>query len=195
MDREIEVMRVLRTPPLGKLVAEFQGKRYAHLNEISENNVQRLLLAAIGELIDFAGGYETLVDAGVAPPMDLKMKKESAPLAEKQAAFVASLEEERENLQNKPVKRRRRKILPGLKAAKVDERPQMVPLIEQIDAILQKHVTTDPLLSSHSVHLRQNPAGGLQIEVNGEFYNRPSDIADKRIQIAIKSALKEWEST
>ena len=68
MRRELEVMRILRVPPLGKLVAEVNGERYQNLSEITDEKARRVLLAAIGELIDFAGSYQALVDAGVASP-------------------------------------------------------------------------------------------------------------------------------
>ena len=69
MQREIEIMRVLRTPPMGKLVVNYSDKRYESISDVPEANVRQLLHAAIGELITFAGGYQQLVDAGVAPPL------------------------------------------------------------------------------------------------------------------------------
>ena len=35
MDNEIEVMRVIRVPPMGKLVVEVNGKRYEQLGDVS----------------------------------------------------------------------------------------------------------------------------------------------------------------
>ena len=52
MRRELEVMRVLRVPPLGKLVVEVDNVRYENLAEITDEKAKRVLLAAIGELID-----------------------------------------------------------------------------------------------------------------------------------------------
>ena len=69
MQNEVEIMRVLRVPPMGKLVVSFNGQRYESIAELSEENVRQLMQAAIGELITFAGGYQTLVDAGVAPSL------------------------------------------------------------------------------------------------------------------------------
>ena len=44
MRRELEVMRVWRIPPLGKLDIEVDGQRYQNLSEITDDKVRRILL-------------------------------------------------------------------------------------------------------------------------------------------------------
>ena len=65
MKNEIEMMRVLRVPPMGKLVVDANEERYATLADVTNPKVRQRLLAAIGELVDFCGGYKVLEDAGV----------------------------------------------------------------------------------------------------------------------------------
>ena len=72
---------------------------------------------------------------------------------------------------------------------------KMLSLVEQVDAILQRHLLTEPELAERNIHLVQDPSGGLIIEVDGQRYQRPREIENPRIQLMIKQALKEWEAT
>ncbi|HEX6385715.1 MAG TPA: hypothetical protein VF177_13675 [Anaerolineae bacterium] len=203
MRKEIEIMQVLRVPPLGKLVVEVNGQRYESLAEVREENVRHLLLAAIGELMIFAGGYQNLVDAGVAPPLSAPetAAEEKTSLTQQQANFLASLEAERDAVKSGPSPKPRFPILSDVQP-KVE--PARTPsaggakspgLVQQIDAILQRYVAADPELARRSIHLVQDPNGGLQIEVDGKYYRRPREIEDRKIQLVIKRALKDWESS
>jgi hypothetical protein len=69
MDKPIEVMRIVRRPPLGKLVVEQNGRQFERLAEVNHPQAAQMMLAAIGELVAFAGGYEALVAAGFAPEL------------------------------------------------------------------------------------------------------------------------------
>lgn len=202
MDNEIEVMRVLRVPPMGKLVVEVGGQRYERLADVTNPAVRQRLTAAVGELIVFADGYKTLVDAGVAPPLMAEppaRPTEAAPaspeLEAQRAAFLASMERQRDamaaeaNMTPNPAN--------VISAAVRNEPATAVPssgIVGQIDAILQKHVRAEPKLEGRSIHLEQAPAGGLRIKVDNEVYQRPAEIREKEVQLVIKMALKEWEA-
>ncbi len=197
MQNEIEIMRVLRIPPMGKLVVAYKDKRYTAIEELSEQNVRQLLHAAIGELIIFAGGYQTLVDAGVAPALAAEKPKTVSTQTTEAAQFLEKMEKEKDRIkEDKP------KPMPSL-LANLRPRParneasatKMLSLVEQVDAILQRHLLTDPELSDRTVHLVQDPSGGLIIEVDGKRFQRPREIDDPQIQIMIKRALKEWEAS
>jgi len=203
MDNEIEVMRVIRVPPMGKLVVEVSGHRLERLNEESTAPTRQRLMAAIGELIVFADGYKTLVDAGVAPPLIVEPPAKSSnqdqvspELEARRAAFISSMERERDamviqaNLAPDPTH--------VISAAVRDEPAQLEKpsgIVSQIDSILQKHVRADPKLEGHSIHLEQAPTGGLIIKVDNQVYQRPAEIKEKEIQLVIKMALKEWEAS
>ncbi len=195
MQNPVVVMRVLRMPPMGKLVVEVNKNRFEKWNEIEDENVQRLLLAAIGELIVFADGYDNLVAAGVAPPLATVTSEEPArPLEERQAEFLTSLEAEKASVSATPkptsfIKRAARQ--PGTQhVGSVSESPSVVA---QIDAILQRHLVTNPELAEHDIHLRQDASGGLRIVVDDISYQSPKEIEDPSIQKVIKRALQEWE--
>lgn len=192
-----EVMRILRVPPLQKLVVSIGDNRYQMLSEITEDRQKRIVLAAIGELISFVGGYETLVEEGLAPAMNtpppspaLQTKADS--LREQQEQFLARLEAERDALRGQPNPQPKFPILSGVRPA---TNPEPQTMAEQIDVILQRYIATDEALAGRGIHLIQSPSGSLHIEADGQTYKHPREIEDAKIQLAIKQALKEWESS
>jgi hypothetical protein len=213
MQRELEVMRVFRLPPRGKLVIEVGERRYDSLAEVKDPALRQRLTAAIGELVTFAGGYDILVDAGVAPLLTPSATGPGAPaassaasLTEQQAAFLESLERQRDELKQVAEAPKRRPALASLIMGNNPPRPvtetplepitepPKLTIVEQIDRILQKHLATDSRLAHRSIHLEQAPGGGLRIVVDGKYYQRPAEIEEKEIQLFIKMALKEWEA-
>lgn len=205
MQNEIEIMRILRVPPMGKLLVNFNGNRYKNIEEVTEANVRQLMQAAIGELITFAGGYQNLVEAGVAPPLIPPQPKavhqaEAIPSeseGEEAKRFLNRMEEERDALKSSGPKPSP-SLLTNLRrrpASTEASANKMLSLVEQVDAILQRHLLTDPELADRKIHLVQDANGGLTIEVDGRRYERPREIDDPRIQVMIKRALKEWEAT
>lgn len=207
MRNEIEVMRVIRVPPMGKLVVEVSGSRLEKLAEVQNDQVRQRLLAAIGELVSFAGGYSELLEAGVAPPLQAPPSSppgmEDAPeefLTEQQARFLDSLERKlkatsRQTPRTEPLGAD--SVLEGETAVDVEAVPEQEPvlnLVAEIDAILQKHVSADPQVANRSIHLEQPPGGVLQVVVDGERYDRPSDIDDPHIRRVLKKALQDWEN-
>lgn len=194
MNKEVEVMHVLRVPPIGKLVVEFNKQRYENISDVSEENVSRLLLTAVGELITFVGGYEKLVAEGLAPPITAPgAVNPEESLSEKQARFIANLEMSREATK-KEKKAPPSLAMPGIPRVSSTPSASLSP-VQQIDEILQRYIAADPELAHRSIHLVQHPAGGLQIDIDSQSYQRPSEIEDQRVQILIKKAIKEWEAT
>ena len=206
MRKEIKVMQVFRTPPMGKLVVSVDDQRYENISEITEQSKKRLLLAAIGELIVFAGGYQELVNAGVAPHLQTGKSQQNidhspSELLEKQQQFLAKLEAERDAIKATPPPKPSFPILSGVRPLIPNEevpesiKNKSLTIVEQIDLILQKHVAADESLSEHKIHLTKGVKGGLQIQVDDILYEKPRDIPNKRIQLVIKQALKEWEAS
>lgn len=204
MANEKEIMRVLRTPPLSKLVVDVGGKSYQSLADISDERVKQRVMAAIGELVAFAGGYKVLVDAGLAPPI-VPAAPAPAPseesLTPQQAEFIASLEAQRDAIKNAPPPKSRAAMLGLLKPPQLPESPQFaaapshkLSMAEEIDAILQQRLAADPALKDYFIHLEHNPAGGLRIRVNNTYYQEPKEIEDPRIQNLIRQAVAEWRS-
>jgi len=222
MRDEIEVMRVIRVPPMGKLVIEAGGQRLEKLHEIQSDRVKQRVLAAIGELITFAGGYRALENAGLAPPLEpprgrAAREAEQEPLTPAQEAFLASLEGQlRATAEGEPAPAAAQlepempppvaepaepvaeTAAPAAEtsepAGETPDTPASVNLVAEIDEILQKHVAAAPGLAQRSIHVRQVPAGELEILVDGKSHRHPKEIEEKAVRLVIKKALKEWES-
>ncbi|MBP7997975.1 MAG: hypothetical protein KA314_20505 [Chloroflexi bacterium] len=193
MRKEMEVMRIFRVPPLGKIVVEVGSNRYLNLDEIPEPEAKRRVVAAIGDLLVFAGGYQRLVDADVAPPLPLNLAGANRgplpPLPTTRDLAVtppriAAANEKSTAPVSRPVA-----TGPLNEAASAT----MMNIAAQIDEILQRHIATIPALSSRVIHLKQSASGGLVIEVDGQSFKRPNEIDDKEVRDVIKRALKEWE--
>ncbi len=204
MQNEIEIMQILRVPPMGKLVVSFNNQRYESINQVPDAKVRQLMQAAIGELITFAGSYQKLVDAGVAPPLNTPQAAPTPPPppppaeeSEEATSFVSRMEQARDEIKSAKAKPTI-SLLANLRprpARNEASANKMLSLIEQVDAILQRHLQSEPDLAERKIHLIQDTGGGLLIEVDGKQYQRPRDIDDARIQEMIKRALKEWEAT
>ncbi len=191
MENEVEVMRVIRVPPRGKLVVQVGGERFEQLTEVNNEAVGRRLMAAIGELVVFANGYQTLVSAGVAPPISTGSESPDGfaeSLEERQAAFLASLEKQRQHdllaTATKPVVE--------AEDGEVDSEP--LSIVEQINPLLQKYVAADPDLKGRNINLENESTGGLLIKVDGRLYERPEQIEDVNVRKALADALREWDS-
>lgn len=86
-------------------------------------------------------------------------------------------------------------LAPASPAPEQAPSPRELSIVEQIDAILQKYIAADPRLARRSIHLEHAPNGGLRITVDNNYYQRPAEIEEKEVQLVIKMALKEWESS
>lgn len=198
MRDEIEVMRVLRIPPMGKLLVAVGGARHSALAEIQDPALRRRLLAAIGELVVFAGGYDRLLEAGVAPPLGppaMSAQKPEDPLSAEQEAFLASLQQElTSTVRRAPAGAPNapdRSELAALDKHQTDG--TATNLVADIDRILQRHLASEPSLAGRSIHLEQPPDDALRIRVDDRIYAHPRDIEDETVRRVLRAALTEWE--
>ncbi len=182
MQEEFEIMRVLRLPPRGTLAVELGNGRYAKIDEIPETQTRQMLLVAIGELVSFADGYENLVDAGIAPPLQPQV-----PIS--QEVPEPKLDSEVQKTQF-IAKAEREPAVPEKKryATAVD-------IVAQIDAILQHNIASDAALYGRRIRLEQDPTGGLRIRVDHETYHRPQDVEDRQVRQIIQRSLQEWDQS
>ena len=205
MQNEVEVMRVVRVPPMGSLVVHAGGKQLKHLSSADNEKVKHRLMAAIGELVTFAGGYDALVEAGVAPPLapaatDVAANSDAeGELTVQQAAFLDQLERELKSTvapEDLPpgVTVNAPELQIGIDNGGEVGMQRGVNLVGEIDTILQKHVIANAQLAHRNIHLRQPPGGLLQIVVDDRVYEHPNDIEDDDVRQVLRRALKEWES-
>lgn len=207
MQNEVEVMRAIRVPPMGALVVHADNGRFKHIRDVRNEQTRQRLLAAIGELVSFAGGYDALVEAGVAPHISAPQAADSDPSGEndaelerRRAAFLEQLE--RNAAGGTMSDPRENPALPGTltdaspTGAGLDTSAPAggINLVAAIDRILQKHVATNEQLARRTIHLRQSPGQALQIVVDNKVYEHPNDIEDEEVRRVLKQALREWET-
>lgn len=190
VDREIEVMSVLRLLPLGKLVVQAGNRRYEKLDELPQGALRQRVLAAIGELVAFAGGYETLVEAGLAPALIAAENKQA--LQHRQEAFLNALAQ-RPDQKAPPPTTLARRLSPASHIPPPDAAPPPTDIAAQINAILHRHLEAEPELAGRRVRLVGGASATLKIEVDGHFYDSPSEIPDVAVQALIKKALRDWD--
>ena len=200
MRREMEMMRILRVPPMGKMVVEIQKHRFESLEELEgDEKAIRIINTAIGELVSFAGGYQALVDAGVAPPLapPSAPTKEGGTLTTQQAEFLAQLEAEQAALR-KPetvdVIIPEKLPLPVTPTSPAPPATSAKSVVEQIDDVLQELVGEAEEFNGRSLHIVQNPAGGVSIDVDGKRYPNPNAVEDPIAQALVTKAIKQWEN-
>jgi hypothetical protein len=198
MRDEMEVMKVIRIPPLGKLVVAAGAARYQSLDEVKDTALRQRLLAAIGELVVFAGGYEMLLEAGVAPPPELPAtsRQSDAPLTAEQEAFLSSLEQELKATARRgpgriPEARSAAEFNAQLDAFMTERSADDV--VANIDVILQRHLEDEPELAGRTIRLEQPPDGPLRIRVDDRLYMHPRDVEDPTVRRVLRLALMEWE--
>ncbi|MCA9994367.1 MAG: hypothetical protein KDE56_01390, partial [Anaerolineales bacterium] len=141
--------------------------------------IQHLLLAAIGELIDFAGGYQVLVDAGVAPPLVGETGRLSPQPPAPQAAPSAAPS-----------------VRPQARQTAVSSPSHSgVNIVDELNAILQKRLQEEPELNGRSLKIARAAAGDLRIEADGKLYQRPEELTDPVLKELLRQALAEWEKS
>lgn len=198
MEAEVEVMYVVRIPPLGKLMVKVGKGRYQHISEVRDVGVKQMLMAAIGELVVFADGYEALESAGVAPPLSTEVPDSSQPISpsleERQAAFLESLQQEQDVLYVASTESREIEYPVGTGESDKTGYTGPLSIVGQINPLLKNHVAADEKVKGRNIELGVDSAGGLLIEVDGIYYKRPDEIEDPDVRRVIRAALKEWDS-
>jgi hypothetical protein len=194
MKGEMTILSALRVPPNARLVVQAAGGRLESLSEVHAA-VRQQLLAAVGELVAFAGGYQALVEAGVAPAIIREkpetVKQKNAEMDPQQSAFLSSLENQSEVLKSSLPMANESKSTPIVDGE--GETETMLNLAEEIDIILQRNLAQHPSLSSRSIHLETGLDGLLQIEVDGLYYGSVEEIQDQQVKNAINQARRDWE--
>lgn len=196
MDNEVEVMRIIRVPPMGKMVVKAGDNRYQHISQVHDDALRQRILAAIGELVTFADGYSALEDAGVAPLLSVQLDGEDEDkLEQRQQEFLESLEIERDVMYVEDVKGSSNIHPVGTQETDRGGDTGLLSVAEMINPILQKHVDSDPQLAGRTIKLESEAHGGLHIVVDGKVFQRPEEIPDNNVRKVLRAALKEWDNS
>lgn len=209
-----EIMRVLRDGDTGAIVVEVEGHQYRQLVEIRDGRIGSQVLEAIADLIKFTGGIvtgqwaksvPTLVPTVEKPPQPQGIEPTDRPQAapveplsrDEEEAFLRRLREGDLQVSKTPAKEAR----PGIMGFIRRQKPQAAAegtgtggtFIDEIEEILQRMISTTPTPLGKEIHVRTGPDGGLQIEVDGQYFSRADEVPDPAIRDLIRAAVKQWE--
>jgi len=210
-----EMMRVLRDEDTGAIVVEVEGRQYRQLVEIQDGRIGNQVLEAIANLIKFTGGivrgqwaaasvtpvvptrempHQPQVVEPASPPRSVAVE---SPLSDEEEAFLQRLREGDLQVGQTPAREARPSITGFLRRrrpqAAAEEAEAGGTFIDEIEAILQRIISTAPTPLGEEVHVRTGPDGGLQIQVGGRYFSRSDEVPDPAIRDLIKAAVKEWE--
>ena len=213
---EREIMRVLRDEDTGAIIVEVEGNRYRRLTEIRDGRIGNQVLEAIADLIKFTGGIvrgqwaaasvTPVVPTRERPPQPQVVEPASPPRAvaveppvsDEEEAFLQRLREGDLQVSKTPPEEAQPSIRGYFTRRR---RPQAAAepagaggtFIDEIEAILQRMISTAPTLLGKEVHIRTGPDGGLQIQVGVRYFSSADEVPDPAIRDLIKAAVKEWE--
>jgi hypothetical protein len=210
-----EMMRVLRDEDTGAIVVEVEGRQYRQLVEIQDGRIGNQVLEAIANLIKFTGGivrgqwaaasvtpvvptrempHQPQVVEPASPPRSVAVE---SPLSDEEEAFLQRLREGDLQVGQTPAREARPSITGFLRRrrpqAAAEEAEAGGTFIDEIEAILQRIISTAPTPLGEEVHVRTGPDGGLQIQVGGRYFSRSDEVPDPAIRDLIKAAVTEWE--
>jgi hypothetical protein len=211
-----EIMRVLRDEDTGAIIVEIEGNRYRRLMEIQDGRIGNQVLEAIADLIKFTGGVvRGQWAAASATPLVPTRERPSQPQVVEPAsppramAVEPSGSDEREAF----LRRLREGDLEVSKTQPQEAQPSIMgyftrrrkpqvaaepteaggTFIDEIEAILQRMISTAPTPLDKEVHVRTGPDRSLQIQVGERYYSSADKVPDPTIRDLISAAVKEWE--
>ncbi len=179
-DEQGELLCVSRTE--NGLVIYVQGERHRRLEEITDPQVGRDTVEAIKAVLEFSANWLPSMRQQVTPPS-------TAPGSTiDQETFLSQLRQAPPPPPAKP---------PGLLAPLQRRTPSTLldplPLVEEIDELVQRKLHEQPELAEHRIRLTSGATGGLCIYVGDRAFDAVGDVTDPRIKALIQEAIREWE--
>jgi hypothetical protein len=68
-------------------------------------------------------------------------------------------------------------------------------IADQVEELLQDHLRQMPQFAGRSIHIRPALSGGVQIEVDGVFYEGVGDVDDEEIRALLVTVVRAWEES
>jgi hypothetical protein len=201
----------------GRLQVEVDGTRYGRLKDVEDQEIQRTIVAAAMELIQFTGA----LDEGVAEPApmertqtwreDLRQGSEAELLRAKSLPAEGG-DESQEPAVRGDVEQRFLNLLAEMGQAPTQpEKPGIMSAIQHrylsknlgpeesrtfvddIEAIVQRRVQLIPALQGKGLHVRPGPVGKVHFAFGGKEYESVDDIPNLTAQQVIRDAIREWD--
>jgi hypothetical protein len=176
----VEVLRVLRDINDGSLIVQMGGKRYRKLADIQNPDLARRFSAVVRDLWSMVGGS--------APrPVEAtpRLKGETG-------VRMGRLEAEQEKARPHMLKQVAKQMLGQTDIKQGDSaKPGIANAVEEF---LQYKLSISPEFSTRSIHVRPAHNHGVQIEVDGHYYEGIGDVVDPDVRDFLYTMMKEWEA-
>jgi hypothetical protein len=201
----------------GRLQLEVDGTRYGRLRDVEDPDVQRTIVAAAMELIQFTG----VLDQGAVEPApmertqtwreDLRQDSEAELLRAKDVPAGGGGESQ-EPAARGDVEERFLNLLAEMgRAPTQSEKPGIISAIQhrylsknlgpeesrtfvdEIEAIVQQRVQSIRPLQGKGLHVRPGPVGKVNFAFGGKEYESVDDIPNLTARQVIRDAIQEWD--
>jgi hypothetical protein len=195
----VEVLSVVRDVGDGGLIIRIGDKAYRNPPAVADAEFKRRF-------------HNTLRDLNIAQrPVESKRDSSEVAAAEPEAAEAPPMIETTPASSSSEIPRLSAdEPVPGdLPKFKMPEGPPVKPKRGQrpvaepipeiniagaIEAFLQHKLTRLPQYSSRSIHVRPALNGGVQIEVDGVFYESVGEVEDAAVKQLLTATIEEWQS-
>lgn len=178
---EQELLRVSRTKK-GELAVFVRGRRYSHLQKITDPEAGREAIEAIKVVVAFAEDWLPSIRQRAAAPDSL------APQVD-QTTFIKQLRQAPPPAPKTPV---------GLQGMLPKQAPRTMlePLtfVDEINDLVQLRLQERPEMAGRSIHLSADGPVGLSIRVGAQTFEAVSEITDPQVKALIQDVIREWES-
>jgi hypothetical protein len=184
----VEVMRIYRDLADGSLIIDIGGRRYHHIGEIGDPEIARRLagnIQALAAMVGTSPGGGALPAVPAGPPA---APQQPATLPGPLPTAIRS----RSAPEEPPIPVRRGIF--GQRKDKPPPEPEPKSMIEQIEELLQFRLAMTPALARRAIHIRENEAGVVFVEVDGSSYEGVTEVPDEAVRSFIQATIQEWEA-
>src|SRR5690606_4694022 len=183
-----EVLTISHDLRDGSFEIRIGGRVYGHVAEIRDPEARRQLTGALKRLAEQVA--KPPKPEPEPPPAEVSVPTPASPASrdDESAATVPAEEWDLpkfQELANEPLK---------LRGGRPKNAVPEINLAGAVEAYLQHKLRSTPEFAHRSLHIRPAPDGGVQIEVDGRFYEAVGDIEDERTRQFIASAIAEWQA-
>lgn len=186
----VEVLRVWRDLSDGMLIVEIGGRQFRSLNELRSAELERRFLNVVRDLNALAVPGRK---ADPPPPVDSGPLPGSIPLPPTPpAAKEAGTDAAPPSLSPGSMFRQMRRVAMGQTPDPVEARP-VLSIAEQIENLLQERLADLPAYRERAIHVKPSLHGGVQIEVDGTYYEGVGDVEDDDVRNLLIDVVREWE--
>jgi hypothetical protein len=71
---------------------------------------------------------------------------------------------------------------------------ELINVADEIEALLQQRLASNPSLAHRSIHVQPSITGGVRIVVDGTSYEAVDEVSDPEARAFIQETIQEWNA-